>query len=326
MKLSTKFIAALATSTFLVAVFVSADSDSKCNTSNVEEGIGIALGVLSQFSPQLAALEVFFSVASVVGNLGCAADILCAEDVEKIAECLDRENDVDRLQRGVGSLADLISNNKTPRPSAFENYATEAQALEADGASTGYQAALLNVDLAVIKLAMFTGKYLSLEDSDKVKNAKRQAVGGIETSLEFMKDLEDDLDSIFADGRDLETKRKECTKTEVVPCVDIDRPVGCTKLVCIQWKWDLEISYWCNSETYRYSTEGRSVSDRFKNDKIEETKRRIKNKFFPTEYYVVKEELEAQRISLRRSIGNLAPDLDFPVTNPPIPDGKWTEF
>eukprot|EP00573_Skeletonema_grethae_P010468 CAMPEP_0201698330 /NCGR_PEP_ID=MMETSP0578-20130828/18492_1 /ASSEMBLY_ACC=CAM_ASM_000663 /TAXON_ID=267565 /ORGANISM="Skeletonema grethea, Strain CCMP 1804" /LENGTH=191 /DNA_ID=CAMNT_0048184827 /DNA_START=23 /DNA_END=595 /DNA_ORIENTATION=+ len=191
MKLSTKFIAALATSTFLVAV-----SAEDCNSiTDAVDGFGAAADVLSLISEKVAPLQVFLSVAGVVANLACAVEILTAEDVKKIAGCLDRENDLERLQFGVESLADLISANKLPGPSELDNYASEAQALEADGASTGYQAALLNVDLAVIKLAMSTSKYLSLEGGDEINNAKEQAVAGIEQSLKYMKELEDDLDS-----------------------------------------------------------------------------------------------------------------------------------
>jgi len=303
MKLSTTCIATLATSTFLVAVSAQSACDS---IADVTDGFGAAADVLGLISNLFAPLQVFSSVLGVVANAACAAEkILTEEDVGRKIRCGIRKSDYKRLTNGVDSLADLISANKLPGPTDFENYATEAQALEADGKSTGYQASLLNVDLAVIKLAMFKGKYLSLEDGDEVNNAKRQAVAGIKTSLEYMLDLEKDLIDFYNDrsNRQVENK-KTCIDSVLIDCpvIDPDRPF-CKERVCVQWRWDLKITYCL--ETYKYSrTSFRDTesSQEYINARIQETKRKLKNKFFPTEYRNVKNKLEAERDSLSDSL------------------------
>ncbi len=301
MKLSTTCIAALATSTFLVAV----SAESACDSiADVTEGFGAAADVLGLIFEQIAPLQVFFSVFGVVANAACAAEkILTEEDVDRKVECGIRESDYERLTNGVDSLADLISANKLPGPSDFENYATEAQALEADGKSTGYQASLLNVDLAVIKLAMFKGKYLSLEDGDEVFNAKGQAVAGIDTSLEYMLDLENDLTDFYNDRSNHQVeKERTCIDDELMDCNDINRPF-CKEPVCVEWRWDLKITYCL--ETYTYSKNFYrkvDLSQEYINARIQETKGKLKNKFFPNAYHDVKNKLKAERDSLYDSL------------------------
>jgi hypothetical protein len=301
MKLSTTYIAALATSTFLVAVSAQSACDS---IADVTDGFGAAADVLGLISNLFAPLQVFSSVPGVVANAACAAEkILTEEDVGRKIRCGIRKSDYKRLTNGVDSLADLISANKLPGPTDFENYATEAQALEADGKSTGYQASLLNVDLAVIKLAMFKGKYLSLEDGDEVNNAKGQAVAGIETSLEYMLDLENDLTDFYDDrnNRQVENK-KTCIDSVLIDCVDIDNPF-CEKHVCVQWRWDLKITYCLETYTYsRTSFRDTESSQEYINARIQETKRKLKNKFFPAEYRDVKNKLKDERDSLYDSL------------------------
>ncbi len=150
MKLSTTCIAALATATFLVAV----SAQSACDTiADATQGFGIAVEALGLIFEKVAPLQVFFSVTGVVANLACAVDFLTSEKVEKISECIDRVNDLDALTNGVDKLTITICANNLPTPSDFTTYATIAAQLEGEGISIGYQAALLNVDLAVIKLA-----------------------------------------------------------------------------------------------------------------------------------------------------------------------------
>jgi hypothetical protein len=307
MKLSTTYIAALATSTFLVAVSAQSACDS---IADVTDGFGAAADVLGLISNLFAPLQVFSSVPGVVANAACAAEkILTEEDVGRKIRCGIRKSDYKRLTNGVDSLADLISANKLPGPTDFENYATEAQALEADGKSTGYQASLLNVDMAVIKVAMYKSKSLLFTDGDEVidaeayNNARGQAVAGIDTSLEYMLDLEKDLTDFYNDrsNRQVE-KERTCIGTVPVPCGDVERP-NCTRNVCAEWRWDLKITY-CE-ETYTYSKKINKkvdLSQEYINARIQETKRKLKNKFFPAEYRDVKNKLKDERDSLYDSL------------------------
>jgi len=192
----------------------------------------------------------------------------------EIVECLDKQNDLNELTNAVDSLANSVSSNNLPNPSDLNRYADQAQALEANGASIGYQAALLNVELAVIKRNMLTDKYLSLEDRDEVNNAKNQTFLGIKKSLENMERLEEDLDGTLANKRELVTKRK-CTKGRWDACTE--------------WRLEMDISYGCESETYTYSTRvydnKGDVPKTFpsEDDKIKETERKMRNNFFPTD-------------------------------------------
>mmetsp|Transcript_19885 Transcript_19885/g.28333 ORF Transcript_19885/g.28333 Transcript_19885/m.28333 type:complete len:335 (+) Transcript_19885:44-1048(+) len=314
MKLSISTTCIVALATFLAAVFP-ADASSCDSITDARESFEYAAVFLNQIPGVNVASQLFTDTLNVVENLECAVDILTAADVTKIAKCLIRENDLEGLQFGLDSLASSMSSNKLPTPGNLNEYAEDAQDLEAAGASIGYQAALLNVDSAVIKLAMFTSKSisleLSLEDGDEVNNAKGQAVAGVEKSLEYMKELEDDLDSILADGPEEKTKsRGKCTRFDKVPCIDVERPF-CEELICVEWEWELKLSYWCNSETFTYSTEARIVSNGFIDSKINETEWKIKNKFFPNQYHDVKEELKAQKEILCASLQEKKADCEY---------------
>ncbi len=206
-------------------------------------------------------------------------------------------------------MADLISANKLPTPDNLNYYASEAQELEADGKSTGYQASLLNVDMAVIKYAMFRGKSLLFKDGDEVidaeayNNARGQAVAGIDTSLEYMLDLEKDLIDFYNDSSNRQVeKERTCIGTVPVPCGDVERP-GCTKKVCDKWRWDLKIRYCLETYTYSKTINNKiDLSQEYINERIQETKRKIKNKFFPIEYRNVTETLKEERNSLYDSL------------------------
>ncbi len=76
MKLSTTYIAALATSTFLVAVSAQSACDS---VADVTEGFGAAADILGLIIEEIAPLSVFFSVTGVVANAACAAEKIPTE-------------------------------------------------------------------------------------------------------------------------------------------------------------------------------------------------------------------------------------------------------
>mmetsp|Transcript_25023 Transcript_25023/g.39315 ORF Transcript_25023/g.39315 Transcript_25023/m.39315 type:complete len:339 (+) Transcript_25023:76-1092(+) len=309
MKLSTTFISALlatSTSTFLEAVSANDNCNSITDASGSWKKVDNVLRNVPYLDKASAWIDSTFELVKDFG--GCPSDLLTADDVIDIAKCVNRNISLATLTDEVENLNLEIGTNNQPKPFELKAFATAAGVIEATCVSVGFQAALLTTELAVTKHGMKTSEYLSREesgeDSGDVNEAKGQAVAGIEQSLKQMKRLENDLESILDNGRYRQetTDRGECIDDEWEDCGFIDQP-GCLELKCVMYKWDVKISYWCNTETYTYRTEAKNRPSRqVINARIQDTKEKIRNKFFPSQYHSIKDKLKAGRDSLCKEL------------------------